>query len=208
MQYQSSKKLPTKVEHGDLLTLALASLLIRGGEHIAPLGRGTIPSTGRMALNILAAALEDREIEGKNNAGSLPPFEQVPKHGRVVLISDFLEPLEEINRAVGVFSDRGVDGYILQILDPAEQSLPFGGRTRFEGTENEGNALIGRVEGVRDDYKVEMAKQRRGLDAIARTAGWGYAIHTTDRSPEATLLKLYVALTVTTEWNSDAGGFH
>ena len=200
MNYSSSKKLPTKMEHADLLTLALASLLIRGGEHIAPLGRGTIPSTGRMALNILAAALEDREIERKEHAGSLPPFEQVPKHGRVVLISDFLEPLEEINRAVGVFSDRGVDGYILQILDPAEQSLPFGWRTRFEGTENEGNALIGRVEGVRDDYKTELAAQRQGLEAIARTAGWGFGVHTTDQPPEATLLRLYVALTATTEW--------
>ena len=200
MQYQSTKKLPTKVEHADLLTLALASLLVRGGEHIAPLGRGTIPSTGRMALNILAAALNDREHDPKEKSGSLPPFEQVPKYGRVLMISDFLEPLDEINRAIGVFSDRGVDGYILQILDPAELSLPFGGRTRFEGTENEGNALIGRVEGVRDGYKIEMAAQRRGLQAIARTVGWGFDIHTTDQSLEATLLKLYVALTATTEW--------
>ncbi len=204
MQYSSTKKLPTKAEHADLLTLALASLLVRGGEHVAPLGRGSIPSTGKMALNLLAAAMEAREAEIANSAkpglGSLPPFEQIPKHGRVVLVSDFLEPLEEINRAVGVFSDRGVDGYILQVLDPAEQSLPFGGRTRFEGTENEGNALIGRVEGVRDGYKSEMAAQRRGLDAIARTAGWGYGIHMTNQPPEATLLKLYVALTATTEW--------
>jgi uncharacterized protein (DUF58 family) len=208
MQYQSNKKLPTKVEHGDLITLALASLLVRGGEHIAPLGRGTIPSSGKMALNLLAAAMEDREIENANlkrsGHGSLPPFEEVPKHGRVVLVSDFLEPLDEINRAVGLFSDRGVDGYILQILDPAEQSLPFGGRTRFEGTEDEGNALIGRVEGVRDDYKSEMAAQRRGLEAIARTAGWGFGVHTTGQPPEATLMKLFVALTATIEW----GGAH
>ena len=204
MQYASTKKLPTKTEHADLLTLALASLLVRGGEHVAPLGRGTIPSTGKMALNLLIAAFESRQAEiansTKSGLGSLPPFEQIPKHGRVVLVSDFLEPLEEINKAVGVFSDRGVDGYILQILDPGEQSLPFGGRTRFEGTENEGNALIGRVEGVRGDYKTEMAAQRRGLDAIARTAGWGYGIHTTDQPLEATLLNLYVALTATTEW--------
>jgi len=211
MHYQSTKKLQTKLEHADLLTLALAALLVRGGEHVAPLGRGTIPSTGRMALNILAAALEDREEElaqrkakKETDTGSLPPFEQVPKHGRVVLISDFLEPLEEINHAVGVFSNRGVDGYILQVLDPAEQSLPFGGRTRFEGTENEGNALIGRVEGVREDYKTEMAAQRRGLEAIARTAGWGFSTHMTDQPLQATLLNLYVALTATIEWTGTA----
>lgn len=195
MHYTSSKKRPEKADRSDLLTLALGSLLVRGGEHIAPLGRGTMPSMGNLALNILAQALSEREtVAAGLQAKSLPPFEPIPKFGRLVLMSDFFEPLEEVNKAVGLFADRGVDGHILQIIDPAEETLPFSGRTRFEGMENEGSALIGRVEGVRDDYRETLDNHRKGLRAIAQSAGWSYGLHVTDQSPESALLALYMSL--------------
>jgi uncharacterized protein (DUF58 family) len=127
-------------------------------------------------------------------AGSLPPYEPVPRHGRLVLISDFLEPLDEINRIIGIFADRGVSGHLLQILDPAEEALPFKGRTRFEGLENEGTALIGRAEGIRRQYALEMAAHRQGLQALTRAAGWTLGLHITDQPPESALLGLYVTL--------------
>ena len=48
------------------------------------------------------------------------------------MFGDFLEPLEDIHKAIGRYVDRGITGHMLQILDPAERELPFGGRTRFE----------------------------------------------------------------------------
>ena len=189
MNYSSSKNIQQKSERADLLTLALGSLLIRGGEHIAPLGHGIVPTMGRTALNLLAQGMINRA-----NLASLPDFEPIPRHGRLVLMSDFLEPLEDINRIVGAFADRGVVGHILQILDPAERSLPFGGRTRFEGMENEGNALIGRVEGVREDYRRTLEEHQQGLRDITRIAGWSFGVHMTDHSPESALLALYTTL--------------
>ncbi len=195
MYFRSARNLPEKAKRADLLGLALASLLVRGGEQIAYLGAQMRPSHGRMALNLVAAAMEDRETsDGEGVAGSLPPYEPVPRHGRLVLIGDFLEPLTEINRMIGIFADRGVEGHLLQILDPAEQALPFKGRTRFEGLENEGTALIGRAEGIARQYADEMAAHRRGLKDLAQAAGWTLGLHITDQSPEAALLGLYVAL--------------
>jgi uncharacterized protein (DUF58 family) len=72
--------------------------------------------------------------------------------------------------------------------------LPFQGRTEFEGLEGEGKILIGRVESLRDDYRLRMAVRREGLNDIARRAGWGFAVHRTDRSPQTALLALYSAL--------------
>lgn len=190
MQYGSAKNSATKAEEAELLTFALASLLVRGGEHVAPLGAGVMPTTGQTALFLMAAAME-----ASDTAISLPPFEPIPSHGRVVLMSDFLEPLEDINRTIGALADRGVDGHILQIIDPAEEALPFKGRTKFEGMEGEGDAVIGKVEGVRSDYNKEFAAQRWGLEAIARTAGWGFASHVTDQPVETALMSLYMALT-------------
>ncbi len=195
MHFRSSRNLPEKAERADLLALALASLLVRGGEQIAYLGQRMRPSHGRMALNLVAAAMEEREKAGDDGlAGSLPPDEPVPRHGRLVLIGDFLEPLAEINRTIGIFADRGVGGHLLQILDPAEEKLPFRGRTRFEGMENEGTALIGKAEGIARRYGEEMAAHRRDLRALAQAAGWTLGLHVTDQPPERALLGLYVAL--------------
>ena len=88
-----------------------------------------------------------------------------------------------------------VSGHLLQVLDPAEADLPYTGRIRFRGLEREGDTLIPRVEGVRDEYGRRMKAQQEGLAAICAAAGFGFAIHRTDHSPEAALLGLYTALT-------------
>ena len=112
-----------------------------------------------------------------------------------VLFGDFLSPLADIQAVVGRMSAIPVTGYLLQILDPAEADLPYSGRIRFRGLEREGDTLIPRVEGVRDEYGRRLKAQQEGLAAICSAAGFGFAIHRTDHSPEAALLGLYTALT-------------
>lgn len=198
MQYRSNRRLPEKSERADLLTLALASLLLRGGEQIAALGRAMTPTAGKVALHLLAEAMAARPLGGETE--SLPPFEPLPRFSQVVLISDFFEPLADINGIVGRLADRGISGHMLQILDPAEESLPFAGRTRFEGMESEGNALIGRVESVRKDYQHIIEEHGEGLRALAHTAGWTFATHMTDQPPQSALLGLYVSVSMPREF--------
>ena len=102
---------------------------------------------------------------------------------------------DEIQTTVGRLAAVPVSGHLLQVLDPAEADLPYTGRIRFRGLEREGDTLIPRVEGVRDEYGRRMKAQQEGLAAICAAAGFGFAIHRTDHSPEAALLGLYTALT-------------
>lgn len=197
MSYQSSHDLPTKVERADLLLLALTSLLIRGGEQVALLGTGMLPASGRGVLVRLWSMIEAQDKNSETPHDSLPAFEPLPRYGRVVMIGDLLSPLEEIRDAISAFADHGVRGHLLQVLDPAEETLPFSGRVRFDGMEGEGDVLIGRVEAMRDEYRSELARHNDGLRALADSVGWSYAIHHTDRSPEAALLALYLVLSQT-----------
>ena len=73
--------------------LALAALLVRGGEYVALLGRDRIPYTGRTALTRLAEPL----LRGgpEFDRGQVPVV-RLPRYGRVVLFSDFLTPLAEV----------------------------------------------------------------------------------------------------------------
>ncbi len=189
MEYASAASVPTKRARADLLLLALAALLIRGGERVALLGTGLAPANGRALLGRLALSLE-RPTPGAD----LPAFEPLPRYGQVVLIGDLLAPLEQIQALVGRFAASGLRGHLLQVLDPAEETLPFAGRVRFEGLEQEGSLLISRVETVREDYARKLAEHRAGLAAIARATGWSFGTHRTDRPPHTALLALYGTL--------------
>lgn len=189
LRWRSRLAAQEKRERAELLLLALSALLLRGGERVRLLSGPPRAFAGRGGVEPLAQALA--RAEG-------PPEDAgAPRHARAVLFSDFLAPLAETQRQVGRLATRGVRGHLLQVLDPAEETLPYAGRVRFEALDSGGGgapALIPRVEGIRDLYSERLAQHRAGLAAIATAAGWGFATHRTDQPPEAALLALYQAL--------------
>ncbi|MDP7547387.1 MAG: DUF58 domain-containing protein [Alphaproteobacteria bacterium] len=190
-----------KQDRADLLLLALASLLLRGGEHVGLYGRDNNATGGRATLTRLGARLQNEPDGAPRSAQAAPAAQtglpepgRLPRFAQLVLFGDFLAPLEQIEIMVKGFADQGASGHLMQILDPAEEDLPFLGRTEFEGLEGEGKVLIGRVESLRGDYLRRMADRRLGLRDICRRVGWGFAQHRTDRPPQTALLGLYNAL--------------
>jgi uncharacterized protein (DUF58 family) len=189
MAWRSGKALPPKARRADLLLLALAALLLRGGERVRLLPGPGRAFMGRQALPRLAEALA-------RPAQATPP-EQVmtlPRHARLVLFGDFLQPLAEVQGALASFAARPLRGQMVQVLDPAEETLPYQGRVRFEGLEGEAPLIVPRVETVRALYAERLAAHRAGLATFARTAGWGFMTHRTDHPPQAALLALWQAL--------------
>lgn len=189
MRWRSRQVAVEKRDRANLLLLSLASLLLRGGERVMMVQQGARSVTSRGGLDRLAA-----ELESVNDEAGLPPDVRLPRYGTVVLFSDFLSPLDEIQTLIGRFASVPVTGYLLQILDPAETALPYQGRVRFRGLEQDGDALIPRVESVRDAYAERLRAQQEGLASISATAGFGFGVHRTDHPPEMALLTLYQAL--------------
>jgi uncharacterized protein (DUF58 family) len=190
MRWRSRQVPVEKRDRANLLLLALASLLLRGGERVMMMRPDSRPVASRGGLDRLAAELET--TTGDDNG--LPPAVRLPRHGSVVLFGDFLSPLDDIQALIGGFAAVPVTGYLMQVLDPAETALPYQGRVRFRGTESDGDALVPRVESVRDAYAQRLKAQQDGLAAICATAGFGFGIHRTDQPPEMALLSLYTAL--------------
>jgi uncharacterized protein (DUF58 family) len=194
MDYSSAAYLPSaawpkKRDRAELLLVALASLLVRGGERLSLVGSGIAPMRGRAALSRLCELIGDPPP-----AASLPPFEPLPRAAQLVLFGDFLSPLDEINTGLARFAASGLKGHLVQIVDPAEEDLPFDGRIRFAGIEERDEVVIPRVESIRADYEVRFRRHRGGLAAITANLGWTLGAHRTDRPPELALLALYGAL--------------
>lgn len=192
MAWRSDKTLPSKYERAALLALALTVLLVRGGERVALLGAGHTPMTGRSALDRLTLMLD--RPSAPEAAGAELPYVSLPRFAHLVLISDFLVSLDELRGSLEKYAARGISGHLLQVLDPAEETLPYHGRVRFEGTEGEPPWLLSRAEGVRKDYIERLERQREGLGALGRSLGWTVSHHRSDHPPETALLALYMSL--------------
>jgi uncharacterized protein (DUF58 family) len=188
MAYRSGNPLPTKRDRALLLLLALAELLVRGGERVALLGAGERPRGGRHGLNLLATCL------GAAEPGPLPPEAPLPRFARLVLISDFLQPLPALEQRLARYRAVGGRGCLMQVADPAEELLPWEGRVLFEGLEQEGQQLIRNVGAVRAEYQARFAAHRATLADTAVRTGWSFAAHRTDGSAQTGLLTLFQML--------------
>ncbi len=189
MDWRSGAAVPLKRERADLLLLALSALLLRGGERVRLLGGRPTLRGGSAALEGIAEALQ--EVPPGNG---VPPILPIPRNARVVLIGDFLADIADIRAAVGALAAIPCSGHLLQVLDPAEALLPYTGRIRFRGLEQEADHLVPRVEGIQAGYAAALEQQQRSLAALCAAAGWSLGLHRTDHPPEAALLGLYTAL--------------
>jgi uncharacterized protein (DUF58 family) len=190
MRWKSRGQPVEKADRAGLLLLALAALLLRGGERVRLIAPGSRPLHGRAGLDRLADEMERLPTE----ENGLPPEVPMPRHARVVLIGDLLAPIDQWQATVARLAAVPLSGVLLQVLDPAEVLLPYEGRVRFQSIMAGPSTLIPRVEDVREQYAQRLAAQQRGLAAICAAAGWGFAIHRTDHPPETALLALYTAL--------------
>jgi uncharacterized protein (DUF58 family) len=113
-----------------------------------------------------------------------------------VLIGDFLEPLEEIASCFTTLASNEVAGHVVQVLDPAEETLPYHGRTEFLEVAGPRRLMAGRAETLRERYQARLKEHRDGLRDLARRLGWSFTVHSTGRPPQHVLLSIYGLLAV------------
>jgi uncharacterized protein (DUF58 family) len=192
MDFRSHLSSVTKRERAIVLMLAAAELLVRGGERVAILGL-TRPSASRNATTKLAEAIALSNGQSVLHQ-SLPPGRRLSRYSGVLLISDFLDPVDAIGDRLRELAADGVSGHLLQVLDPAEETLPYEGRTEFVGMEDGERWVADRVETLREDYRSRLRAHRDGLEDLATKLGWSFLVHHTDRSAAEPLLALIARL--------------
>jgi len=202
MRYRSSPNLPTKAERAAVMMLALAELLVDGGERIIVLSSDGRPqrtaTAGRLAIAHLADAMTAELTTRKpaEDAPEMPSFTgALPRHATAVLFSDFLAPIGDVAESLRSLMRTGVKGHLVQVLDPAEETLPFSGRIRFVGLEREGATVIDRTEDARAQYMQKLAAHREALKGLAASSGWSFGLHHTDHSPQLAMSALHSAIT-------------
>ena len=59
----------------------------------------------------------------------------------------------------------------MQVVDPAEETFPYGGRIEFQEPEGLGSITIGRAEAWKDDFIRRVALHRDAIRAEAKRLG-------------------------------------
>lgn len=188
MRFRSGAE--TKLERASLLALALAVLLVRGGERIALYGEREPPANSRATYRRIGYALSEQAPRDD----LLPPDAPLPKNAQFVWFGDFLAPLGDIEHTIRRLTRANAGGRLVHIIDPAEEDFPFSGRTRFESVGGAQTRTLGRAEGVADEYRARFKAHSEALAVLARKLGWNYTSHRIDRSPQGALVALYADL--------------
>jgi uncharacterized protein (DUF58 family) len=192
MAFRSHLAPVAKRDRALVLTLAAAELLVRAGERIALLGL-TPPMASRKATSRLAEALAANEGSDALHA-SLPPKARLSRFSSAILIGDFLDPPDEIAQRLNQMAEGDVQGHLVQVLDPAEETLAYEGRMEFRSPEGGERWIADRVETVREAYREKLAAHRERLEEAARRIGWSFLVHHTDRPAAEPLLTLVMRL--------------
>ncbi|GAA6175762.1 DUF58 domain-containing protein [Sulfitobacter pacificus] len=190
MRYTSDKGLPEKADRARVLGLALAILLLRGGERVGLTGTRLPPRSGNpQVLRLAEIFCQDDDTDY-----SPPEHRAMIPHARAVFISDFMGDLDGVQTALTKAADRGVRGVIYHLLDPSEEMFPFTGRTIFESVGGTLRHETLKANDLKARYLERLATRKAELQRLCTLTGWQYGLHHTNNSAQSALLWLYGAL--------------
>jgi uncharacterized protein (DUF58 family) len=184
----------TKAQYAATLAATLAWFLHQQGDAVGLLSfdervRDYWPARHRAGhLRQLMLALE-KPAGGRSTDLAAPLqrlAELVRKRGLLVLISDFLAPLERLEQAFSLLRAWGHEVEVFQVLDPAETTFDFATPAVFEDVES-GRTLFLDPQAARAGYAERFAAHRESLQNLCRKLGLGWHPVTTDQPLELAL---------------------
>jgi uncharacterized protein (DUF58 family) len=179
----------TKLYRGLVVALALAEILVEGGERVGIPGL-LRPTGSRNIIERMAQAI----VHDRSERASLPPNFSPSPLAEIVLLSDLWSDIGDVRRMITQLSGSGARGHVVQIVDPAEETFPYWGRIEFVEPEGGGRVTAGRAQTLRADYAARVARHRAEIRSETDRLSWSFIVHRTDRPPSELLLALHARI--------------
>jgi uncharacterized protein (DUF58 family) len=177
----------TKLAYAERVTAALALLLLRQRDAVGLVRfddriRSAVPPRARTGQwRRVIAALEE---PGTGKASSAPEAlhqaaRLINRRGLIVLISDLLMDLPDVERAMRGLRAAGHDVTVLHVMDPAERELPSTGEALFVDPETD-LAVPATIADVRLAYRNTVEEVIGEWRSMLGSLGIGYEVISTD----------------------------
>lgn len=187
----------TKLDYARTASATLASFLSSQRDAVGLLRfdddvREYLPPRHRPGHLRRLLALLDAPAGGSDTALE-PPLERIAatvrKRGVILLISDFLSPLDHLKIHLSYLKSRGHDVLVWRILDPAELDFPFEEASQFLDLES-GREFYVEPDAARAEYRRRFQLHAEAVAEACRDLGIEYTSLTTDRPLEMVLFEL------------------
>ena len=175
MAFKSADARETKGRMAQIICLATALLATRAHENIWLAGGDFRPGRTESTVQAMARNLMHQNLLTFNQL----PYQRIPSGGMTVVAGDFLDPAENIDAVLSALTQQSPHGLFIQILDPAEMTLPYAGRVKFEGMKDALHETIDHVETVRLEYQTRIDAHVTALRDLCHRKGWHYVLHDT-----------------------------
>ena len=179
----------TKLYRALVIALALAEVLVEGGERVGIPGL-LRPTGSRNVIERMAQAI----VHDDGERASLPPDFSPAPLAEIVLLSDLWSDIADVRRTITRLAGNGARGHVVQIVDPAEETFPYWGRVEFVEPEGGSRITAGRAQIWRTDYNARVARHRAEIRSETDRLGWSFIIHRTDRPATELLLALHTRI--------------
>ena len=179
----------TKLYRALVIALALAEVLVEGGERVGIPGL-MHPTGSRNVVERMAQAI----MHDRSERTSLPSNFSPSPLAEVVLLSDLWSDIGDVRRTITQLAASGALGHVVQIVDPAEETFPYWGRIEFVEPEGGGRVTAGRAQIWRTDYTARVERHRAEIRSETDRLAWSFIIHRTDRSASELLLALHARI--------------
>jgi uncharacterized protein (DUF58 family) len=189
MTFTSHLAKESKLEQTLVIAMALAEVLVHGGERVGLPGLMR-PTGSRNVLDKMANAI----VHDPTERASLPPSFAPSSLAEIVVVSDLWSPIEEVRTTLSRLGSTGAHGHVIQVCDPAEETFPYSGRVEFIEPEGGQSITTGRAEAWKRDYVARVARHRDEIREETGKLGWSFAIHRTDRPATELLLALHARM--------------
>lgn len=110
------------------------------------------------------------------------------KRGVVVLVSDFLGPLEPWRQPLATLVAAGHDVRAIQVLDPAEITLEFGRAAEWHDLESDRRIFLDPMQ-ARESYRQRFASHAAAVRAAFDAVGVPFQVATSERPIDLVLLE-------------------
>lgn len=190
----------TKVAYAERLAAAIALLLIRQRDAVGLIRfdesvRTSIPPRARSAhWRRIVAALDGPGAGRDSRAGEAlaQTARLIRRPGMVVLISDLLMDVADVDRAVRALRALGHDVTVLHLMDPAERDLAVAGEALFVDPES-GAEVPASVGDVRSAYRATVDAALAEWRETIAAAGAGFETFFTDQPFGVPLRRAFAA---------------
>ncbi len=146
------------------------------------------PSNSRGQWRSIVNALKTKPVDEQTDMGRM--FDEVlaKLHHRslIVVLSDFFDEADSIGAGLARLYHRKHDVMLMQIMDHAEMTFPFGSPTRFEGLELEGKLDLD-PKALREAYLEEVHAHIRAIQTESHRFQYDHEIVDTSKSIGAPL---------------------